>query len=98
MVRHIVIWKLNDVAKAKGADKVVEEIQGEFDAVMGKIDGLMLAKVSKNLLDEAYEMMLYTEFTDFEAAKAYQPHPLHQAIKKIVASYTSGRVAFDAQA
>ena len=98
MVRHIVMWKLNEVGKAKGVSAVVEEIQGEFDAVMGKIDGLMLAKVASNLLDEEYEMMLYTEFTDFEAAKAYQPHPLHQAIKKVVAQYSVGRVAFDAQA
>ncbi len=98
MVRHIVMWKLNDTAKEKGVKAVVEEIQGEFDAVMGKIDGLTLAKVSENLLDEEYEMMLYSEFTDFEAAMAYQPHPLHQAIKKVVAKYAVGRVAFDAQA
>ncbi|HWP79099.1 MAG TPA: Dabb family protein [Candidatus Acidoferrum sp.] len=98
MVRHIVIWKLNDAAREKGAKAVVEHLQAEFDNVVGKIDGMLMAKVSPNLAEGDYDIMLYSEFTDFEAVKAYQPHPLHQAIKKIVAGYTTDRVAFDAQA
>jgi hypothetical protein len=64
---------------------------------MGKIDGLMLAKVSKNLLDEEYEMSSITEFTDIKRPRPISPIRCTRPIKKIVAGYTSGRVAFDAE-
>ena len=98
MLRHIVLWKLTEEAKAKGTKAIIEEVQPLFDGLIGKIDGLLFAKVSENLVESHFDMMLYTEFTDLAAMKAYQPNPLHQAVSKAVTVHVAERTSFDAKA
>jgi quinol monooxygenase YgiN len=43
----------------------------------------------------AADVVLYSEFTDLEALKTYQAHPLHQAVVPKVKALTTERRSVD---
>jgi hypothetical protein len=95
MVKHIVLWKLNDEGHKEGAEKVVNLLQGKFKALIGLVDGLKAIEVGENYNGGEYEIALYCEFDSKEALDNYQAHPAHLEIKKVVHSFVNGRTCVD---
>ncbi|MBD7911384.1 MULTISPECIES: Dabb family protein [Clostridium] len=95
MVKHIVLWKLNDEGKKDGATKVVTLLQGKFKALLGVVDGLKAIEVGENYNGGEYDMTLYCEFESKEAQDNYQTHPAHLEIKKVVHTFVDGRACVD---
>ncbi len=94
MLKHVVIWKIKDPAqKARHAALV----KSELESLAGRIPGLLRIEVGVDIgYDaDAHDVVLYSEFTDRAALDAYQPHPLHLAVKKVIGPLLSARHVVD---
>ncbi len=90
MIRHIVMWKLEDqTPETKKAN--MAKMKEMLENLMGKIDGLQKMEVNPNIKDGGYDLCLYSEYKDFEALEFYQSHPLHKEVQKFVHSVISER-------
>lgn len=97
MINHIIIWMLDEKLNAEEKQKVKAEAKENLEALFGKIDGLTKIKVEINPLESSNaDMLLFTQFTDGEALKAYQKSPLHNAVAdKYVRPYAVSRACLD---
>lgn len=97
MVKHVIIWTL---APDLGEDKKVKikkEAKSALESLIGKIDGLLDIKLNTDMLSSSSgEMMLDSTFTDEDALKAYQIHPLHKAAADAyIRPYTNTKLCCD---
>ncbi|MBQ9946192.1 MAG: Dabb family protein [Clostridia bacterium] len=97
MINHIIIWNLDKNLSAEEKQKVKSEAKEKLEGLYGKIDGLTKIKVEINPLESSNaDMLLFTQFTDGEALKAYQESPLHNAVAdKYVRPYAVSRACLD---
>lgn len=94
MIKHIVVWRVGeDNDKAASAARIKELLEG----LRGQIPGLLHLEVGMNVVTDANaaDVILYSEFTDLEALKTYQAHPLHQAVVPKVKALTTERRSVD---
>lgn len=94
MVKHIVMWALNEDAK-KDSEKITADLQNRFKSLLGVVDGLKAIEVGRNYKGGKYDLVLLCVFDSKEAQEKYQMHPAHVAIKEIVHSLTCGRECAD---
>ncbi len=94
MVRHIVMWTLKPEQK-ENADKISEDLGKKFKALVGVVDGLNSVEFGKNDNGGRLDLVLNCVFTTREAAKAYQSHPAHVAIKNVVHTLVCARECVD---
>jgi hypothetical protein len=86
MVKHIVLWKLQDFAEGASKQQNALKIKAILEEMHGKIPGLLKLEVGLNFeksLDAA-DISLYTEFESRAALDAYQVHPAHMPAKKFI--------------
>ena len=97
MVKHMIIWKLKDEIIDK--ESVIKNIKVALEGLNGKIEGLK----EMNILTEKFcsssgDVMMDSTFTDEEALKFYQNHPLHKEIANtLVRPFVQTRLSFDYQ-
>ncbi len=90
MVRHIVMWKLeNQEPEIKKAN--MAKMKEMLENLVGKIEGLQVMEVNPNIKEDGYDLCLYSEYTDVEALEYYRTHPLHKEVQKFVHSVISER-------
>ena len=95
MVKHIIVWKLKEEIENKA--EIKKEIKAALEGLVGKIDGLTEMKI----LTEGFEsssgaLMMDSSFTDNDALKAYQKHPLHQEVANgVVRPNVENGLSFD---
>jgi len=87
MIKHIVMWKLDENCDKKAASA---EIKAALEGLNGKIPGLIMARVTP-AYKGTYDLVLETEFASEADQDAYQVNPLHLACKKIVHTYAVDR-------
>lgn len=90
MVKHIVLYTLNEEVEKEAAVKMIASY---LEPLVGKIPGLLHLEVR-----QAYDGMdyaLYSEFESREALAAYAVHPLHLEAKSHFHHLLSSRVAAD---
>lgn len=96
MVRHMIIWKLNENASVN----CKQEIKTALEGLVGVIDGL----VKMNILIEPFEcssgdVCMDSLFESKEALELYQKHPKHLEIANtLVRPNVSVRLSFDCEA
>lgn len=94
MVKHMIIWKLKD-----GVDKnkVASDIKFSLEGLVGKIDGLKEMHIlTEKISSSSGDIMMDSTFTDNDALKNYQSHPLHQEIANTkVRPNVEARLSFD---
>ncbi|MCL6494989.1 MAG: Dabb family protein [Ignavibacterium sp.] len=83
MIKHIVMWKLNDSAYGKSKSENAIELKEKLLAMNDKVNGLIHIEVGFDFSNEkdSCDVVLYSEFENLEALKEYQLHPDHEAIK-----------------
>ena len=93
MIKHIVMWKLNDENKAANAQNIKEKLE----ALAGVIPGLLEVEVGIdfNKSEAAFDVVLYSVLENKAALEAYQIHPAHQAVVPIVKAAACKRVVVD---
>jgi heme-degrading monooxygenase HmoA len=84
MIKHIVLWRLNESAYGNSMKTNAEMLKEKLLAMMGKVDGLLKIEVGFDFSNEkdSSNVVLYSEFNSKEALQEYQIHPEHEAIKK----------------
>jgi hypothetical protein len=93
MLRHIVLWNLNDDCEKKEAASKIKTI---LEALKNSIDEAVEIKVHINELSSSNtDIMLDSLFENEAALNAYKIHPEHIKAGEFIASVTKNRAAFD---
>lgn len=83
-MRHVVLFKF----KADAKPEQIREIENEFRALKGKIEGVQDLEWGTNVspegLSQDFTHCFLVTFPDAKARDAYIPHPAHQAFVKIL--------------
>lgn len=97
MVRHIVLWNLNESVKETDKEAIKAGMKKNLEGLMGKIPGLTSIKfVSETLEGSTHEIALFTEFENEESKKGYSSHPSHvEVANTFVRPYTADRRCLD---
>ena len=85
MVKHLVMWRLRDFERGgELADKHL--ILDAVAAMRTGIAGLKAVEIGINRrrAGDAADLALYTEFESWTALQAYEAHPLHEELKRLI--------------
>ena len=100
MIKHIVIWKLNNKTLPLEECEDALAIKDALENLVGKIPGLLKAEVGVDFRgkETSGDIVLYSEFESKEALENYQDHPEHvQVGRDIVRPRTFDRKMIDYQ-
>ena len=98
MVKHIILWTLNPELSEKEKETVKADIKEGLEGLVGKVPGLISAKVhiGGRLSTSNADLMLDSTLESEEALKGYAVHPAHVAVANgKVRPYTVQRVCLD---
>lgn len=98
MVRHVILWKLNDELTAEQKVTVKKEIKEGLEALVGKVPGLVevTVHIDGRLDSSNCDIMLDSVLETPEALKGYAVHPEHVAVADgKVRPYTVLRTCLD---
>ncbi|WP_308753845.1 Dabb family protein [uncultured Anaerotruncus sp.] len=98
MVKHIVMWKLEEVAEGNTREDNARLIKQGLEALNGVIDGILTLEVGKNINPKGFDLVLYSEFVSAEALKAYDQHPEHLKMREFIRKVITERVVADYEA
>lgn len=89
MVKHIVMWKLDEKYSNAEKQKVAETFKSDLEALNDLMDGVIKINVIiQPLTSSNVDIMLESEFDNKYVLDAYQAHSKHMK----VASYLKGKV------
>lgn len=81
MVKHIILWKIDPSYSEDKKAEIKQNAKRELEALLGKIEGLQAIKIETvSLPSSNADLMLYSEFVDVSALRAYAAHPVHNAV------------------
>ncbi len=97
MLKHIVMWKLQEFAEGKSRKENALYIKSRLEALKEKIPQIRFIEVGVNInpSEMAYDAILYSEFNNEEELEIYQKHPEHKKVSEYVAKVREGRVVGD---
>lgn len=97
MIKHIVMWRLNDSAYGKSKQENAFELRQKLLAMKNKVPGIIHIEVGFDFSNEkdSCDVVLYLEFDSKKALADYQSHPDHEAIKKWLADVRYERRVVD---
>jgi len=89
-MKHIVMWSLKEGGTPAGL-ATAQEFKRRIEALREVVPGILALEVGIdiNRTPDAFDVVLYSEFTTAEALAAYGVHPEHQ---KVVAWFGSARL------
>lgn len=93
---HMVMWKLNG-ATTQARQAQAQALVQAFEATRGKVPGLLRMEVGANLIEtaDAYDLALCMVFESRQALEAYNAHPEHLKIKKMMGPMRLARSQVD---
>ena len=82
---HIVLWRMNGTTVQERLSQAKSAAEA-FEATRGHIDGVLDMQVGVNMVDspDAWDLALCMRFESKAALDAYQHHPAHLEIRKLV--------------
>ncbi len=98
MVKHIILWTLNESLQGQEKRQVLEEIKSGLEGLQGVIPGLVDIRVQiDHIIDTSNcDLMLDCTLESEEALRAYAVHPAHVAVANSkVRPFTIQRVCLD---
>ncbi|MEI7824781.1 MAG: Dabb family protein [Chlorobiaceae bacterium] len=86
MIKHIVMWRLKDVAHGNDRQTNAALIKEKLTALRGRIPGMTAIEVGIDFscTDSSCDVVLYSEFLDRNALALYQENPEHEALKPFI--------------
>ena len=93
MIKHIVIWTLNNPADAPRVKQLLDSCQGIVPGMLEFEVGIRSEGLEANA-----DVVLYSAFESKEVLDAYQEHPDHMAVKAQVKPLGSSRTVVDYEA
>lgn len=97
MIKHIVMWKLKDFAEGKNKIENAKEIKVMLENLKDKIEEIEFIEVGINInpSEQAYDVVLYSEFKDEDALETYQRHPEHVKVGEFIGRVREERAVAD---
>lgn len=97
MIKHIVMWKLKEYAEGADKEQNAFKMQKMLMDLKDKIDSIVHIEVGINInrSEAAYDVVLYSEFSDLEGLEAYQSHEEHLKVAAFVKTVNEDRVVVD---
>lgn len=99
MIKHVVIWKLKEVAEGKTKQENADIMKELLEGLPAKISELDSAEVGINILkgddDAISDLVLTTTCKDEEALKAYAVHPEHKKVVQFILKVVEERRVVD---
>lgn len=97
MVKHIILWQLNDALSAEEKNQVKAGMKAGLEGLAGQIPGLVDIHVqTEGLASSNADVMLDSSFVDEASLKGYAVHPKHVEVADgKVRPYTKCRVCMD---
>ena len=95
MIKHIVMWKLEEVAEGNTRDYNAQYIKENLEALPEVIDGILKLEVGRNVNPKGFDLVLCSEFVSMDALKAYDSHPAHLRVREFVRKVIVERVVAD---
>ena len=96
MVRHLVLWRLRATdPQQKQHDAVL--IRDCLEPLLGQIPGLLALQVGINQRsdEQASDVVLCCDFSDWAALETYHQHPAHQAVLPVIGALRQERRVID---
>lgn len=91
------VMAMHRTAKQQDLEEKRILLDGKFKAMIGKVDGLLDIRLSKNVNGGPYDWALEGLFCSMEAVKGYQTHPLHLEIQQMAKDWVTGRACVDVE-
>jgi hypothetical protein len=98
MVRHIVLWKLDDSYSKEEKTEIKKQLNDKLLHLVGIIDQLNFLEVSfnsENAVQSNFDIMLDSAFESFKDLQIYQEHPEHLKVAAFIKSLKLQRAAID---
>lgn len=97
MIKHIVMWKLKEFAEGKDKLENAKIIKMGLEDLKNKINQIRCIEVGINIneSEQAYDVVLYSEFDSVEDLNLYQNHPDHVRISEYITNLRDVRVVTD---
>ena len=97
MVKHIVMWKLQESAEGAGREENCRKVKEILENLQGKIPGLIKIEVGIHWGGgkDPWDVVLYSELESRDSLQQYQEHPLHQEVLPFVKAVTCDRACVD---
>lgn len=97
MIKHIVMWKLKDLVEGKNKIESAKKIKADLEGLKDKIEQIKAIEVGINInpSEQAYDVVLYSEFESVEDLNIYQNHPEHIKVAEFVGKVKDQRVVVD---
>ncbi len=96
MIRHIVMWKLKDFEKPEIKALNASKLKDELYALKKEIVQIRALNVGVNLNPEnEYDIVLESEFDNFDDLKTYQKHPAHLKVVEFLKTVRVLRASID---
>ena len=88
MVKHIVMWTLKDAAEGRSREENARLMRERLEALPARIDTIRRFEVGLNFntTQDAFDIVLYSEFDSREDLEAYQVHPAHIETREFIRS------------
>lgn len=96
MIKHIVMWNVRGDSREE-KDRAASFIKERFETLRGRIPGLRLLEVGVDTSHVGYacDVVLYTEFDDVQALRAYADHPAHAEVRLAIGDLRTERYQVD---
>lgn len=97
MLKHIVMWKLEEFAEGKSKAENAQWMKEHLEALVGVIPQIKSLEVGVNVnkSDAAYDAVLVSVFESEEDLNAYQHHPEHVKVSSYCNKIRISRVVAD---
>lgn len=97
MIKHIVLWRLKQSAEGASREQNAARMKRELEALKTKIPQIRHIEVGANIIpsDAAYDVALYSEFSNEQDLNIYQKHPEHIKAAAFVNKVRESRVVVD---
>ena len=97
MIKHIVMWRLKDVAHGNDKQTNASLIKEKLLGLKGRIPGMTAIEVGFDFsrTDSSSDVVLYSEFIDRKALAEYQVNPEHEIIKPFTGDASEERRIID---
>lgn len=97
MVKHIVMWNLKEFADGRSKEENLREMEARLLGLKSTIEEIQFLEVgiSFNESEDAFDIVLYSEFRDREGLELYQGHPEHVKVRDFIREVRMERKVVD---
>lgn len=97
MIKHIVAWRFKDEALGATRAENLTRAKAALESLREVVPSVRDLEVGLDVgLDhDAWDIVIYAEFDDSEGLRAYQVHPEHVKVARLIGEMRESRAAVD---